>query len=97
MSGQGGPGWRSGRRREALRRLLAYPSGNADRMWCHDRLARGRSVGSGLVEGCCKTAIAARLKINSARWVPRRAERMGHLRRLQYSDLWSSYWTSRAA
>lgn len=84
-------------RREALRKLLAYLSGNADRMWYRDRLARGRPIGSGLIEGCCKTAIAARLKVNSARWVPRRAERMGHLRCLQYSDLWDTYWNSRAA
>lgn len=84
-------------RRQALRKLLAYLSGNADRMWYRDRLAAGRPIGSGLIEGCCKTVIAARLKINSARWVPRRAERMGHLRCLQYSDLWDTYWNSRAA
>lgn len=66
-------------------------------MWYRDRLAAGRPIGSGLIEGCCKTVIAARLKINSARWVPRRAERMGHLRCLQYSDLWDNYWNSRAA
>jgi hypothetical protein len=83
--------------REALRKLLAYLSGNVDRMWYRDRLARGRPIGSGLIEGCCKTVIAARLKINSARWVPRRAERMGHLRCLQYSDLWDAYWNNRAA
>ena len=88
---------RSKARREALGKLLAYLSGNADRMWYRDRLARGRPIGSGLIEGGCKTVIAARLKINSARWVPRRAERMGHLRCLQYSDLWDTYWTGRAA
>ena len=84
-------------RRAALQKLLAYLSANADRMWYRDRLARGRPIGSGLIEGCCKTVIGSRLKINSARWVPRRAERMGHLRCLQYSDLWDAYWDSRAA
>jgi hypothetical protein len=84
-------------RREALGKLLAYLSANADRMWYRDRLARGRPIGSGLIEGCCKTVIASRLKLNSARWVSRRAERMGHLRCLQYSDLWDPYWNSRAA
>lgn len=66
-------------------------------MWYRDRLAAGRPIGSGLIEGCCKTVVAARLKINSARWLPRRAERMGHLRCLQYSDLWDAYWNARAA
>lgn len=88
---------RSKPRRAALHKLLGYLSDNADRMWYRDRLAHGRPIGSGLIEGYCKTVIAARLKINSARWVPRRAERMGHLRCLQYSDLWDSYWNSRAA
>jgi hypothetical protein len=84
-------------RRQALHKLLGYLSGNVDRMWYRDRLAAGRPIGSGLIEGCCKTAIAARLKINSARWVRHRAERMGHLRCLQYSDLWDNYWNGRAA
>lgn len=88
---------RSKVQREALHKLLGYLSDNADRMWYRDRLARGRPIGSGLIEGCCKTVIASRLKLNSARWVPRRAERMGHLRCLQYSDLWDPYWNSRAA
>jgi hypothetical protein len=88
---------RGKRRREALRKLLGYLSDNRDRMWYRQRLAAGRPIGSGLIEGGCKTIIGARLKINGARWVPRRAERMGALRCLQYSDLWDDYWQRRAA
>lgn len=88
---------RSGRRREALRKLLAYLRDNRDRMWYRQRLAAGRPIGSGLIEGGCKTIIAARLKVNGARWVPRRAERMGALRCLQYSNLWDEYWNRTAA
>jgi len=84
-------------RRAALTKLANYLSDNADRMWYRDRLAAGRPIGSGLIEGACKTAIGQRLKLNSARWVPRRAVRMGHLRCLQYSDLWDAYWENRAA
>lgn len=84
-------------RREALTKLANYLSDNADRMWYRDRLAAGRPIGSGLIEGACKTVIGQRLKINSARWLPHRAARMGHLRCLQYSDLWDAYWNNRAA
>lgn len=84
-------------RREALRKLANYLSDNADRMWYRDRLAAGRPIGSGLIEGACKTLIGQRLKLNSARWVPHRATRMGNLRCLQYSDLWDAYWNNRAA
>lgn len=83
--------------REALKKLLGYLSDNVDRMWYSQRLAAGRPIGSGLIEGGCKTILAARLKLNSARWSPRRAQRMGTLRCLQYSDLWERYWTARAA
>ena len=82
---------------QALNKLLVYLRDNLDRMWYRQRLAAGRPIGSGLIEGGCKTILGARLKLNSARWQPRRAERMGNLRCLQYSDLWDSYWNVRTA
>ena len=84
-------------RRQAMSKLLLYLSDNVDRMWYRQRLAEGRAIGSGLIEGGCKTILGTRLKLNSARWVPRRAERIGNLRCLQYSDLWDTYWNKRAA
>jgi hypothetical protein len=86
-----------GERREALTKLSNYLSDNIDRMWYRQRLRCGRPIGSGLIEGGCKTIIAARLKRNNARWVPRRAGRMGTLRCLQYSELWDRYWDGRAS
>lgn len=84
-------------RRKAMEQLCSYLSENQDRMWYRQRLVAGRPIGSGLIEGACKNVIGARLKLNSARWRRHRAERMGHLRCLQYSDLWDAYWQSRAA
>lgn len=83
--------------REALRKLRGYLQENRDRMWYRERLAAGRPIGSGLIEGGCKNVLGARLKLNSARWRVRRAERIGNLRCLEYSDLWGTYWQSRAA
>ena len=58
------------------------------------RLAEGRSIGSGLVEGCCKQVIGRRLKQTGARWKVRRVERMATLCAVQASDQWGTYWTA---
>ncbi len=83
--------------KEAIASLNRYLNDNRDRMWYRQRLADGRPIGSGLIEGCCKNTLGARLKLNAARWRPERAERIGHLRCLHYSDLWTTYWDTRAA
>lgn len=84
-------------RRAALDKLVGYLRENQDRMWYRQRLAAGRPIGSGLIEGGCKNVLGARLKLNAARWRVQRAEHMGHLRCLQYSNLWKSYWNNRNA
>jgi len=81
----------------ALDGLLGYLEDNRDSMWYRDRLQEGLPIGSGLIEGACKNMIGARLKANSARWRVRRAERIGALRCLDYSDQWEPYWLSTAA
>jgi len=56
------------------------------------RLAEGRSIGSGMVEGACKTAIGLRLKQTGARWRVKRLERMAALCCLHYGDQFDAYW-----
>lgn len=82
---------------EPWSKLLNYLSENRDSLWYGERLKKGLPIGSGLIEGGGKNVLAKRLKINSARWRVRRAERMGAIRCLQYSGLWESYWDSKAA
>lgn len=83
-------------RREALQALRVYLEGNKDRMWYAQRLQEGKAIGSGAIEGACKK-IGSRLKLNSARWRPRRAERFGALLCLEYADQMTNYWASKAA
>ncbi len=83
--------------REALEKLRAYVNENRDSLWYATRLAQGLPIGSGLIDGACKNTIGARLKINSARWRVRRAERIGSLRCLEYSRQWEAFWQKRAA
>jgi hypothetical protein len=81
---------------KALQKLLTYLLPNRDRMWYADRLRAGQTIGSGLIEGGCKNTIGARLKLNSARWRIKRAERIGMLRCVESSNLWSSFWKTAA-
>ena len=81
---------------DALRILRGYLAGNADRMWYAQRLAEGKPIGSGAIEGACKK-IGSRLKLNSARWRVKRAERFGALLCLDYADQSANYWSKLAA
>lgn len=83
-------------RRQALTCLRGYLQANRDRMWYAQRLREGKPIGSGAIEGACKK-VGARLKLNSARWRSRRAERFGALLCLDYTDQMSAYWRTRAA
>jgi hypothetical protein len=82
---------------EAWNKLLNYLNDNRDSLWYGQRLQKGLPIGSGLIEGGGKNTLVRRLKINSARWRIRRAERMGAIRCLQYSGLWENYWDSKIA
>jgi len=56
------------------------------------RLTDGRSIGSGMVEGACNSAVGCRLEQTGARWRVRRPERMAALCCLHYGDQFESYW-----
>lgn len=60
------------------------------------RLAEGRVIGSGLVEGSCKQVVCRRLKQTGARWRVRRVERMATLCAVQAGQQWEGYWARTA-
>ena len=76
-------------KRQAVASLHDYLQPNIDSLWYRQRLATGRPIGTGLIEGGCKTIASNRLKLNSARWTPRHAEQVAALRCLDYSRLWN--------
>jgi hypothetical protein len=84
----------AGRSTEPLLSLAAYMAKHPTRLEYAKRLADGRSIGSGLVEGTVKQLINLRLKRTGARW---RAEHVGplvELIALADSPEWSNYWTA---
>ena len=80
--------------REALQGLREYLEPHQGHTDYAARLREGRAIGSGMVEGACKTVVGKRLKQTGARWRVRHAERMVALCGLLYSDLWDDYWTA---
>lgn len=80
--------------RKTLQSLATYLGKHQRRLGYVQRLAEGRSIGSGQVEGACKHMIGRRLKQTGARWRVRRANRMANLCALMYSDQWNMYWTA---
>jgi hypothetical protein len=72
--------------------LVEYLGPHAGHTPYRERLSEGRSIGSGMVEGACKTAIGRRLKQTGARWKVRRLERMAALCCLHYGDQVEAYW-----
>lgn len=82
---------------KAVAGLIGYIRDNQTRMNYADRLRRGLPIGSGQIEGACKNVVGRRLKLNCARWRPERARHLAALPSLQYSELWQTYWSSKAA
>jgi hypothetical protein len=83
--------------RGALEALLTYLRPNQEALGYGARLRAGQPIGSGQVEGACKTIIGRRLKLNSARWSPHNVAPFASLGALDHSDLWNTYWATRAA
>lgn len=73
-----------------------YFEGHLDHTGYAGRLADGRSIGSGMVEGACKQVVGRRLKQTGARWKVRRVERMATLCAVQASGQWDTYWVGKA-
>jgi len=81
------------RRRQATDRVVRYFSQHVGRLNYAERLASGRAIGSGAVEGQAKT-LGLRLKRRGARWRKANVGRMASLVCVRHSSQWDAYWKS---
>jgi hypothetical protein len=81
-----------GGQRAALSSLAEYLRPHRNRLNYPERLAAGRPIGSGMIEGACKNYLGRRLKQTGARWLIGNANRMAALGSLVYADQWTDYW-----
>jgi hypothetical protein len=83
-----------GRSADPLIELAAYMAKHPTRLNYAERLTRGRSIGSGAVEGTIKQEVNLRLKRTGARW---RVEHVGplvELRALSHAPEWQTLWNA---
>ena len=57
-----------------------------------ERLAEGRAIGSGQVEGACKNLIGKRLKQTWAEWKVENLNHMANICAIRYGEQWKNYW-----
>jgi hypothetical protein len=86
------PGQREGRR-QVTDRVVHYFSKHVGRLNYAERLASGRAIGSGSVEGQAKT-LGLRLKRRGARWKKVNVRPMASLVCVRHSSQWHAYWKS---
>jgi hypothetical protein len=77
-----------GEKRQSVGSLLEYLRKNSGRLDYRERLAAGRVIGSGLIEGACKNLVGRRLKQTGACWRWARANRMAVICSVLYSNQW---------
>lgn len=80
-------------RRRITDRTIGYFSKHLGRLNYAERLASGRAIGSGCVEGQAKT-LGLRLKRRGARWRKANVRPMASLVCVRYSSQWDAYWKS---
>ena len=80
------------RRRRATEKLVKYFAAHVGRLNYAERLASGRAIGSGAVEGQAKT-LGLRLKRRGARWNRKNVRPMASLICVRHSVQWQSYWS----
>lgn len=84
----------SGSSGDELRDLAGYLASHPTRLGYATRLANGRSIGSGLIEGSVKQLVNRRMKLTGARW---RVEHVGPLVELAAvvdTPDWHDFWTA---
>ena len=78
---------------EALLDLAAYLAKHPGRLGYAERLAEGRSIGSGMVEGAVKQLVNRRLKpTGAAKWLPENVGPLVELIAFADSPDWPAFW-----
>jgi hypothetical protein len=86
--------YRAGLKREALRQLITYLENNRQRINYPHYRELGLRVGSGQVEGACKSLVEARCKQSGMRnWTQRGAEGVLRLRAALQTNAYDALWS----
>ena len=81
---------------EAAAKCIGYMETNRERMRYHEFRAQGLHIGSGVVEGACKTVVGGRLKQGGMRWTKDGADAVMALRSCILSGRYEEFWEWRS-
>ena len=82
---------------EAAAKCVGYIEANRERMRYDEFRAQGLHIGSGVVEGACKTLVGGRLKQGGMRWSKDGADAVMALRSCILSGRYEDFWEWRSA
>ena len=82
----------TGEKREQLRRVLTYLENGKHHMRYDIYLKKGYPIGSGVVEGACKTLVKDRMEQCGMRWTIAGAEAVLRMRSVQINGMTNDYW-----
>jgi len=77
---------------DKIEKLLAYYEKRKSYMKYDEYLAKGYPIGSGVIEGTCRSFVKDRMELAGMRWSETGAETMLELRSIKVNGKWDDYW-----
>ena len=75
-----------------IEKLLVYYEKRKSHMKYNEYLAKGYPIGSGVIEGTCRSLVKDRMELAGMRWSEMGAEKMLELRSIKVNGKWDDYW-----
>ena len=77
---------------DRIEKQLAYYEKRKTHMKYNEYLAKGYPIGSGVIEGTCRSFVKDRMELAGMRWSEIGAEAMLELRSIKVNGKWDDYW-----
>ena len=77
---------------KAIEKLLIYFEKRKPYMKYDEYMAKGYPIGSGVIEGACRSFVKDRMELAGMRWSELGAESMLELRSIKVNDKWEKFW-----
>ena len=77
---------------EAMKKHLRYFETKKEYMKYDEYLKKGYPIGSGVIEGTCRSLVNDRMELSGMHWSEKGAEAMLELRSIKINGFWNEYW-----
>jgi hypothetical protein len=80
------------KKKEQIEKLLSYFVKRKEYMKYNEYLSKGYPIGSGVIEGTCRSLVKDRMELSGMRWSKAGAESMLELRSIKVNGKWDDFW-----